>query len=824
MNAFHFLSNPVVDALGWTLLHALWQGFALVLPVAVILHLLRNQSSTLRYRISVLTLLTQLLASGATFVWYYEPAVVNQPIVPATIQYAKLVRWQTMTQTLPWHQQTQLFLENHLSQFVLIYLIGVALFGLRLAGGWLYLQRLSKTATKPATQNWGILTDKLRSVLTIQAVVQVRESARIAVPMVVGVLKPVLLLPIGLATSLSIREIEAVLAHELAHIKRHDYAVNLLQSVVEVLYFFHPALWWLSARVREEREHCCDDLAVQACGGDGRILAQALARVEELRLIQVEQTPRLAMAFASKRQHLLHRVRRVLGVPTRPFVSNASLAGLTFATILLMSVSVYAVQKQNEPKPTQPKPAHSTRRHKVDSNSEYGMVDSKKIGYVVWKGQKLPAARVAKLQRQLNQVMAGQLSLDTVQQPDRDILLTIIEKNQAFDGGMASLAEGLSHIDYSTIVASALNNVPLSPDGTVEGLAKVDYNSIINDAFASIPTHKSIHDTLTPQRAFQQRQLDSLSQLMAERSRQVQALHLQMEKMQFPIEESERSQQILEWRKQKLMEIRNSLIEKQRRVMYQDGKQKQSLDEIEKQVAALEPEIKKQEASIEEANKQLEATQAKLMEARKPLEKLEHESQQLNEQMERLSEEMERHGESLSRLSSDLDMDMNMNVNVDMRRSGSMRVPRPPRAMRMRTPSPMGTPAPVGPAYPSVDVAPAAPIRGTGRSQSAPAIAPTPPARATAPRSAPKPAVAPKAEKLGAIVQPERQNETKGQLARLGEFVDNEPAVKTASFTFNTGQDKAVQVRSVTFTKQSDTENTPQKVQVSGTVNSPSKN
>lgn len=746
MKAFHFLSNPVVDALGWTLLHALWQGFALVLPIAVILHLLRNQSSTLRYRISVLTLLTQLLASGATFVWYYEPAVVNQPIVPTTIQYAKLVRWQTMTQTLPWQQQTQLFLENHLSQFVLIYLIGVALFGLRLAGGWLYLQRLSKTATKPATQNWGILTDQLRSVLTIQAVVQVRESARIAVPMVVGVLKPVLLLPIGLATSLSIREIEAVLAHELAHIKRHDYAVNLLQSVVEVLYFFHPALWWLSARVREEREHCCDDLAVQACGGDGRILAQALARVEELRLIQVEQTPTLAMAFASKRQHLLHRVRRVLGVPTRPFVSNSSLAGLTFATILLMSVSVYAVQKQNEPKPKQPKPAHSTRRHKVDSNSEYGMVDSKKIGYVVWKGQKLPAARVAKLQRQLNQVMAGQLSLDTVQQPDRDILLTIIEKNQAFDGGMSSLAEGLSHIDYSTIVASALNNVPLSPDGTVEGLAKVDYNSIINDAFAAIPTAKHIQDTLAPQRAFQQRQLDSLSQIMAERSRQVQALHLQMEKMQFPIEESERSQQILEWRKQKLMELRTSLIEKQRRVMDQNGKQKQSLDELEKQVAALEPEIKKQEASIEEANRQLEATQAKLMEARKPLEKLERESQQLNEQMERLSEEMEKHGESLSRLSSDLDMDMNMNVNVDMRPARSMRVPRPPRAMRMRTPSPMVAPAPVAPAYPSVDVAPAAPIRGTGRSQSAPAIAPTPPARATAPRSAPKPAVAPKAQ------------------------------------------------------------------------------
>ena len=293
-------------------------------------------------------------------------------------------------------------------------------------------------------------------------------------------------------------------------------------------------------------------------GGDGRVLAQALARVEELRLTQVEQAPSLAMAFASKRQHLLHRVRRVLGMPTRPFVSNGSLAGLTLATILLMSVSVYAVQQQ-QPKPTpkQPKPAHSTRRHKVDSNSEYGMVDNKRVSYIVWKGQKLPAARVARLQRQLDQVMAGQLSLDAVKQADRDILLTIIENNNAFDSSMAALGEGLSHIDYDNIVASALKNVPLSPDGTVEGLARVNYDSIIRDAMARVDTNiikegfVFHYDDPTGEqhRAFQQRQMDSLSQLIAQRSQQMQALHLQMEKLRFPVEEVERQNQVLNWKK-----------------------------------------------------------------------------------------------------------------------------------------------------------------------------------------------------------------------------------------------------------------------------------
>lgn len=734
MNYIHFLSSPVAEALGWTLLHAVWQGFALVLPVAVAMHLLRNRSSVLRYQIGTLTLLGQLIISATTFAWYYEPSLnAPTPQVNPTTLYALPIRWQAVAQTLPWHQQVQLFLENHLSQFVLIYLIGIVLFGLRLAGGWLYLQQLTRTAMKPATTRWMHLTNQLRSTLAIRGVVQVRESARIAVPMVVGVLKPVLLLPVGLITNLTTREIEAVLAHELAHIKRHDYAVNLLQSVVEVLYFFHPALWWLSARVREEREHCCDDLAVQACGGDGRILAQALARVEELRLTHVQATPALAMAFATNRQQLLHRVRRMLGVPTRPFVSNGSLAGLTLATLLLMSVSVYAVQQQAKPKVSQPRPT-ATRTHTIDGNSKYGMVDNKTISYVIWKGHKLPAPRVEKLQRKLDQVMAGKLSLDNVAQPDRDILLTIIEKNSAFDNGMGALASGLAHIDYDNIVASALKNVPLSPDGTVEGLANVNYDNIIKDAFSSLTLAQSGSDSLDKHRLFSQRQTDSLSQLMAQRSKQMQAIHLQMEKLQFPIEEFGRSQQLLEWRKQKLMEQRSSLIEKQQRVLFQDGKQKQSVEEVEKQVAALEPEIKKQEASIEEANKQLEATQAKLLEAQQPLEKLERESEQLEEQINKLSDELGHHGDGMARMFPErIEHLERMEVPEPAMRLRTPRAPRTPKALR-------GVVAPLPPTPPAATLhAVPAPT---------PALAPAPlRGRANVtPRAMPKPAVAPKPE------------------------------------------------------------------------------
>ncbi|MFD2572355.1 M56 family metallopeptidase [Spirosoma soli] len=481
-----FLNSPVAYALGWTLLHAVWQGFLLVLPTALVFQVLRSQSSELRYHIGVLTLLTQVIVSVGTFIWYYSTTTTPVNPTPAAtfIQPALAVQWRALSQTLSWSAQTEQFLESHIGHFVLAYLIGVALFGLRLVGGWLYLQRISRTATEPATKMWSDVTEVLRSSLAIQKVIRLRESARIAVPMVVGVVQPVLLLPLGLATSLSIREIEVILAHELAHIKRHDYAVNLLQSVVEVLYFFHPALWWLSARVREEREHCCDDLAVQACGGDGRILAQALAHVEELRLAQVYQTPILAMAFATKRPQLLHRVRRILGVSTRPVTSNARLAGLTLATLLLISVSVYAIQKQDSPKPKVTK-TQSSRRHKAGNGTEFIIVDNHKVENVIWKGKRLSTTRVNRLQRQLDQVMAGQLSLDQVPQADRDILLTIIETNHSFGEGMDGLKKGSGHINDKNIAVSALGIDPSKFNERVEGLAKIALNTM-SDASPSL--------------------------------------------------------------------------------------------------------------------------------------------------------------------------------------------------------------------------------------------------------------------------------------------------------------------------------------------------
>src|SRR4029079_16056399 len=108
-------------------------------------------------------------------------------------------------------------------------------------------------------------------------------SARARVPFVVGWIKPAVVIPGSALTGLSVQELDAILLHELAHIRRHDYAINLVQTLIETLFFYHPAIWWVSRQIRKEREHCCDDLAAESCSGGVAVYVRALTTLEEMR-------------------------------------------------------------------------------------------------------------------------------------------------------------------------------------------------------------------------------------------------------------------------------------------------------------------------------------------------------------------------------------------------------------------------------------------------------------------------------------------------------------------------------------------------------------
>jgi bla regulator protein BlaR1 len=325
------LPQQIVEALGWTLFHSLWQGALAALAFAVILYLSRRSSARLRYGLGLAVLALMLLVSVLTFRNHYGTAGAEAAtLLPGTVGPARAATAVpsapvAATNLKPSRSQFIVaffsdYFSRNLPLIVTLWLLGVLFLTLRFTGGMLYLQRLKYKQSRPLPQPW---PDRLR-VLTEKAglkrPLQLLESLRLRTPVVIGHLKPVLLLPVGLATGLPIDEVEALLAHELAHVLRRDYLVNVLQNLVEIIYFFHPGVRWISAGVRQEREHCCDDFAVALCG-DAQNYARALARLQvstagsSVPFSGSGGYPEPALAAVGRPQRLLRRIVRLLAGP-----------------------------------------------------------------------------------------------------------------------------------------------------------------------------------------------------------------------------------------------------------------------------------------------------------------------------------------------------------------------------------------------------------------------------------------------------------------------------------------------------------------------------
>jgi beta-lactamase regulating signal transducer with metallopeptidase domain len=228
----------------------------------------------------------------------------------------------------------RIMFEEMLPFVVWSWLAGVTFLLARFGGGCWRVHRLRVASLGAAASQWQLPGERLAARVRIDRAFRVVESGLVDAPTVIGWMRPVILLPIAALTNLSPVQIEAILAHELAHIRRRDYAVNLLQTVAETLLFYHPGVWWVSARVREEREHCCDEVAVEVCG-EPEAYATALA---ELASWQNRET---ALAVAATDGSLLSRVRRILRVPEdHEPRSNGGLVVLTLGMLLAAAVAV----------------------------------------------------------------------------------------------------------------------------------------------------------------------------------------------------------------------------------------------------------------------------------------------------------------------------------------------------------------------------------------------------------------------------------------------------------------------------------------------------
>jgi bla regulator protein BlaR1 len=337
---YSLVPEPWVEALGWTFLHSLWQGALISLVLAGVLLATRSQAPRYRYGYSFGALFLVLVAALGTFWWLFEPAsgtvvVSSTPVMGAPTG--------SITWPEPEPENWRHYFEQHLPLIVVIWASGVFLLSLRVLGGLIYLRRLTTNQVYPVLKEWRELLNQLQGKSGVKRAIQLLASARVQSPMVVGIIKPVILFPLSALNQLSIEEVEAVLAHEIAHIRRHDFLLNLLQTLLETLFYFNPAVWWISSQIRTEREHCSDDLAVAWCGNHMQY-ARALLRIQELN----RSAPHLAMALVGGKQNqLMHRIQRIFNQTenNRTIMEKITVTLLLGAILLFVGISASTPQQ-----------------------------------------------------------------------------------------------------------------------------------------------------------------------------------------------------------------------------------------------------------------------------------------------------------------------------------------------------------------------------------------------------------------------------------------------------------------------------------------------
>jgi beta-lactamase regulating signal transducer with metallopeptidase domain len=434
MNLPVFSISPVfVEAIGWTLIHSLWQGALIALALTILMLLLRRNSAQLRYLLAFFSLL--ILTGWAAFTFnnafrYANEKAELKALIEANPQYiSTLLLDQNSDNETTAHTinakinfewlKVRSFLQRHFHLVFLFWILGMVILVLRMLGGMLYARRLRNHQLSPLGSDWIEVVNNFSERLGIRRKVKAFFSPLAKGPMTLGTFKPVILFPVAAFTGLAVKDIEAIIAHELAHVLRHDYFFNIVQSAVEILFFYHPAVWMISAQIKAERENSCDNIAI-GLTGDKPAYIKALAKIQ---ITTVEQE-RLAMAFASHKTSVLQRIKRLqkqVAMKTN-FIEGLIAAGVLVIGLSLVSFTMgnrihpqmvpVEVNQMSEPAPvkTWTAPAVDSVRHTLDENLEKARQADKvsdeleKAVEVAWSEE--DDALSAEMMEEINKVLA----------------------------------------------------------------------------------------------------------------------------------------------------------------------------------------------------------------------------------------------------------------------------------------------------------------------------------------------------------------------------------------------------------------------------------
>ncbi len=332
------LNQPWTERLGWTLLHFLWQGILVAALYALARAVAGGRISARgRYAIACASLLAMTAAPALTYWWLGnsgQAARIGDLTGWGARQLAPAVAYSAVTD--PWQQA--------MPGIVMAWFAGAVACSLRLLMGFISAAALRRSRPAPVLTEWQQTLDRLIERMHVSRRVRLLPTDRVDSPSVIGWLRPVILAPVSVLCGLAPEQVEALLAHELAHVRRHDYLVNVLQGIAESLLFYHPAVWWISHQIRTEREHCCDDLAV-AASGDVLVYARALAELESMRPAHFKA------ALSANDGSLLRRIQRLADPVAAHRPAGWGVAWSLGALLLLgiAGVAVTGAQAQSQP-------------------------------------------------------------------------------------------------------------------------------------------------------------------------------------------------------------------------------------------------------------------------------------------------------------------------------------------------------------------------------------------------------------------------------------------------------------------------------------------
>lgn len=330
--------NKLISAFSWMLIHSLWQGLLLAIIAGVALVVAKKASAAYRYNLALILFLLFIITSGLTFVYEWTAAAAPATLTPL----AGNIAVNASSLFFNAHSVKQLvnsftgYFSDNAPLIILIWFMVFLFKSVRMISCIAYNQRIKNYQVYQPSKFWVDKVNSYAKKLNINKAVKILQSGYIKVPVVVGHLKPIILIPAGLLAGLPAEQVEAILLHEIAHIKRNDYFVNFLQNIGEAVFFFNPGLLWISSVLREERENCCDDVAVAHTNNRVEFV-QALISFKEHELYGAAYST----AFPGKKNYLMRRVVRLLNNKNKTFGTGEKVFfGLS---VLILSVLVATV-------------------------------------------------------------------------------------------------------------------------------------------------------------------------------------------------------------------------------------------------------------------------------------------------------------------------------------------------------------------------------------------------------------------------------------------------------------------------------------------------